>query len=64
MISDDQIPQEAADALFAVLVTRGSPKRAIAAAIEAWPEKWEGQPSQTPHYFQTPAIILPLGQKP
>jgi hypothetical protein len=64
MISDDQIPQEAADALFAVLVTRGSPKRAIAAAIEAWPQrqKVHNREGGSLTVWTRDFIILPLEQ--
>jgi hypothetical protein len=66
MISDDQIPQEAADALFAVLETRGSPKSAIAAAIEAWPErrKVHNREGGSLTVWERDFIILPLETKP
>jgi len=74
--SEQDIPQEAADALFAILVTRGSPKAAIAAALNAWPKAFHApildwkvngpRPSTSDGFADMrqfaphPAIILPL----
>lgn len=57
-VSEQHIPKEAADALFAVLVTRGSARAAIAAALNAWPEIHHSK------YLEgKPIVILPLGEQ-
>lgn len=62
MIKAEHIPKEAADALFAVLVTRGSTRAAIAAALNAWPDSVHAVQGHRKTYM-LPALILPLGEQ-
>ena len=68
MIRPEQVPKEVADALWQAICDKPGiePKKAIAAALNAWPGMEQDQLfhgfTDGTHYFQ-PRLILPLTEK-
>jgi hypothetical protein len=63
MINPDQIPDAVADSMREFFFCRGDAQKAIAAALNAWPDMGTEFMSDNPRWYNGHLIILPLTQE-
>ena len=63
MLKPEQVPDEVVSAFYASLAHDQSDRKAIAAAINAWPQSYSLAENDSAEIRDVAAIILPLPQE-